>query len=221
MSIVKIIALSLRNMYAKFGDIDDIINEGVIALINAVETYDASRGVKFESYASLKIRGGMIDFIRQQDWVPRQVRKFGKCLDTAYSSLYNLHKRVPTNFELAEYLQISEDKLLKGMAEVAGTVTLSFEELLYEDNLDYIEKQAGGTDSADSMLYQKELRSVIAAAIDELKPKEKEVVTLYYYKNMKYSDIARVLEVSESRVCQIHSKAVLTLKTKLQEYLKR
>lgn len=216
MGLVRSCAMSMRNMYIKHGDTDDVINEGVLALMDAIESFDPAKGAKFETYASLKIRGAIIDFLRKQDWIPRNVRKFARTLDKANGMLYNLNGRVPTTAELAEYLGMDEDKLLKQMAECSCTITLSFEELLYEDNIDEPAVDA----PSDSGLLREEMSREIANAIDELKDKERQVVTLYYYKNMKYSDIAKALGVSESRVCQIHTKAVLLLKAKLEPYFK-
>ena len=216
MGLVRTVALSLRNMYIKFGDIDDVINEGVLALMDAIENFDPTKGAKFETYASLRIRGAIIDYIRKQDWIPRQVRKFARDLDKANSTLYNLYGRAPTNSELAEYMEMPEEKLLKNMADAACTVTLSFEELLYEDNFDEPSTSA----PTDANLMRQEMSGMIAEAIDSLKEKERQVITLYYYKNMKYSDIAKVLGISEGRVCQINAKATLALKAKLEPYMK-
>ena len=217
MGLVRACALSMRNMYIKFGEVDDVVNEGVLALMDAIETYDASKGAKFETFASLKVRGAIIDYIRKQDWIPRNLRKFSRTLDKANSMLYNLNGRVPTTAELAEYLKMDENKLLKLMSECSCTLTLSFEELLYEDN---INEPAAADTATDSELLREEMRKVIADAIGELKDREREVITLYYYKNFKYSDIAKALGVTEGRVCQIHSKAVLALKVKLEPYFK-
>lgn len=220
MDIVKYVALSLRNIYAKYADFDDVVNEGVLALMNAVETYDIEKGVKLETYANIKIRGAIIDFVRKQDFVPRQTRKFNKDLSEAFSILNNELSRTPTNEELAEYLDISLEKLEKGMADATGTITLSFEELLYEDNFDGA-NNSGRSSYADYRMYEKELKKVVAEAIDSLKEKERTVVSLYYYERIKFLDIAKIMGVSQSRVCQIHSKAMLILKTKLEEYIKR
>lgn len=217
MDIVRYVAVSTRGIYSKYAETDDIVNEGVLALIKAVETYDVRRGVKFETYASLKVKGAIIDFVRSQDWIPRQVRHFSRELDSAYNGLYSELGRAPTNDELAEKLAMPKEKMLRLMADVAGAITLSYEELLYEDNFDNYDV---GGDNADSGLYEKELKKTVADAIDCLKPKEKQVVTLYYYEKLKFSDIAKVLGVSESRVCQIHSKAMLLLKRKLEQYIK-
>lgn len=216
LELVRVIAVSLRNVYSKYASTDDIINEGVIALIGAIDTFNPEKNVKFETYANLKVKGAIIDYVRKQDWVPRQVRRFGKDMEAAYNELYSTLDRRPSNDEIAEHMGITKERLVKGMAEAAGAITLSFEELLYEDNFN-----VEGSDGADSEMYKKELKTVIAEAIEALKPKEKQVVTLYYYEKLKFSDIAKVLEVSESRVCQIHSKAMLMMKHALQEYMNR
>ena len=217
MGLVRTVALSMRNMYVKFGDVEDVVNEGVIALMDAIESYSPDRGAKFETYASIKIRGAIIDFLRKQDWIPRNVRKFAKALDKANSMLYNLNGRAPTNSELAAQLGMDEEKMLKMMTECSCTITLSFEELLYEDNIDEPSVKDSGVDRE---LLHNEMRKVVADAVNELGEKERQVITLYYYKNLKYSDIAKALGVSEGRVCQIHSKATLALKAKLSGYVK-
>lgn len=217
MGLVRTVALSMRNMFVKFGDVDDVVNEGVIALMDAIESYSPNRGAKFETYASIKIRGAIIDFLRKQDWIPRNVRKFAKALDKANSMLYNLNGRAPTNSELAAQLGMDEEKMLKMMTECSCTITLSFEELLYEDNIDEPSVKDSGVDRE---LLHNEMRKIVADAVNELGEKERQVITLYYYKNLKYSDIAKALGVSEGRVCQIHSKATLALKAKLSGYVK-
>ncbi|MCH5203264.1 MAG: FliA/WhiG family RNA polymerase sigma factor [Oscillospiraceae bacterium] len=217
MGLVKTVAMSMRNMYIKFGDVDDIVNEGVIALMNAIEEYDHEKGAKFETFASLKIKGAIIDYIRKQDWIPRNIRKFAKALDKANSMLYNLYGRVPTTAELAQHLGMDENKLIKNMADCSCTITLSFEELLYEDNIN--EPSAKDT-ATDRNLLREEMIKVVTEAISSLKENERRVITLYYYKNMKYSDIAKALGVTEGRICQIHTKAVLSLKARLEPYFK-
>lgn len=217
LELVRVIALSLRNIYIKYATTDDIINEGILALISAIDTFDLDRGVKFETYANIKVKGAIVDFVRHQDWIPRNVRTFGRELDIAYNELFTKLGRHPKNSELAEHLGLTREKLEKQMAESASAVTLSFEELLYEDNFDVMESG----DHADTALYEQELRQMIAAAIDELSPKAKQVITLYYYEKLKFNEIARVLGITESRVCQIHSKAVLFLKHALTDYMEK
>ncbi|MBP5605859.1 MAG: FliA/WhiG family RNA polymerase sigma factor [Ruminiclostridium sp.] len=217
LELVRVIALSMRNVYIKYAETDDVVNEGVIALMSAIDTFDPDRGVKFETYANIKIKGAIVDFVRHQDWIPRNVRAFSRELDIAYNDLFSKLGRHPKNAELAEYLGLTREKLEKQMAESAGAVTLSFEELLYEDNFDVMESD----DLADKAMYENELRQMIAKAIEELSPKARQVVTLYYYEKLKFSEIARGLGITESRVCQIHSKAMLFLKHSLGEYMER
>lgn len=216
MQLVRSCVLSMRNMYIKYGSVDDVINEGVIALMDAIETYSSEHGAKFETYACVKIRGAVIDFIRRQDWVPRNIRKFAKELDKANNMLYNLNGRIATTEELADFMKMDEDKLLSRMADCSGALTLSFEELLYEDNIN----EPHMADTSDRELLREEMEQLIAEAIGELKERERQVITLYYYKNFKYSDIAKALGLTEGRVCQIHTKAILGLKAKLEPYVK-
>ena len=124
---------------------------------------------------------------------------------------------MPTTAELAQHLGMDEAKLIKYMADCSCTITLSFEELLYEDNIN--EPSAKDT-ATDKELMREEMVSVVSEAISELKDNERKVITLYYYKNLKYSDIAKALGVTESRICQIHTKAVLSLKARLEPYFK-
>lgn len=218
MDLVKYSALSLRNTYAKGYDVDDLVNEGVIALIAAVELFDCNRGVKFETFASIKIKGAIIDYIRKQDWVPRQVRQFGRELNNAYGELYHKLGRNPTNRELAEYMGLTKEQFAKRLVDTANANTLSFEELLYEDNFNVSGECDSFTPGAG--MFAKEQQQVIASAIAELNVKEQQVVSLYYFEKLKLREIAEVLEVTESRVCQIHSKCMLLLRQKLESYVK-
>lgn len=220
--LVRCVALSMRNMlYSKYAESEDIINEGMLALIRALEHFDPAKNVKFETYASIKIRGAMIDYLRRQDWVPRQLRRFSKELNAAFSELSSRLDHAPTNAELATHMNISEERLNKAMGDAAGAVTLSFEELLYEDQLDVEDnKEGSGVWSTERRIFDEELRAIIALAIDSLSEKERLVISLYYYERLKFSDIAKVLEVSDSRISQIHTKAMLSLKNKLETYIK-
>lgn len=218
MDIVKFAALSLRGAYSKYGDTNDIINEGVIALMYAVDSFDYNKNVKFETYANMKVKGALIDYIRKQDFIPRRIRRFGKDLDETYSTLYAELGRTPTNAEIAEKMGLTREQLARRMTDIASAVTISFEELLYEDNFDY-----GSTDtqtaSSDRKMYENERRKILAEAIDSLKPREKQVITLYYYEKLKFAEIAKVLSVTESRICQIHTKSIMNLKHKLKKYM--
>lgn len=219
-NIVKYIAISMRNTYIKYADVDDIINEGIIALMAALDNFDIDKNVKFETYASIKIRGAIIDYVRKQDWVPRNVRRFSRDLERAYSELSASLDRAPTDEELADKLGLDMDRFYKGMADVSGMVTFSFEQLIYENNFEIGDDNfSSGISSTEKGLYGEELQKIVAHAIDGLGKQERIVISLYYYEKLKFTDIAKVLEVSDSRVSQIHSKAMINLKEKLKEYV--
>lgn len=188
MDLVKMIAVSMRNIYTGYAESDDIINEGVIALMAAIDGFDPEKNVKFETYAGIRIKGAVIDYLRKLDRVPRTLRKLSKQLDDNFARLNSELCRTPTD-----------------------------EELLYEDNLD--ENISASSETADAKMYEREKKQVIADAVATLPEKEKQVVTMYYYERLKYSEIAKVMSITQSRVCQIHSKAMLTLKNKLESYI--
>lgn len=217
--LVQYAVLSTRNMYQKYCEDSDVANEAVLALMKALDTFQPDKGAKFETYVSMKMRGAIIDYIRRQDVIPRSVRKFSREMQAAYSEMYTRLGREPSTKELAEELGLSEERLSKQMADAASAATLSFEELLYDDNFDISAKMADRDDSLEDAVTGKELSSKLAEAIDGLKERQRLVVTLYYYERLKFSDIAKILEVTESRICQIHSKAMLNLRYALEEYL--
>lgn len=216
MHIVRYAVLSTRNMYRRYADDDDISNEAVLALMNAVDSFDPKKNVKFDTYASIKVRGAIIDYVRRMDTVPRGVRKFIREYDSAFSELYTELDREPTREEIAARLGITAQKLDSLSAKSAAATTLSFEELLFE-GFDMADES--GSSEAEAQLMLSERRSQLAAAIDSLKDKERTVITLYYYEKLKYSEIAQVLGISESRVCQIHTKAVDKLREKISGYI--
>ena len=221
MNIVKYVAMSTRNMYQKYTDYDDIINEATVALMTAVDSFDPGKNVKFETYASIRVRGAVIDYIRRQDIIPRNLRKFAKDYDAAFSKLYEKLGREPENEEIAEELGMSLSKLEKYTAGAASAQTLSFEEMVFEGGFDISDDEntdASGGWVPEQRLIGDESRDMLASAIDRLKEKERLVISLYYYEKLRYSEIAQVMDVSESRVCQLHSQAVTHLKKLLGDY---
>lgn len=218
MHIVRYAVMSTRNMFRRYTDDDDVSGEAVMALMNAVDSFDPGKGVKFDTYASIKVRGAIIDYIRRMDIIPRGVRRFAKEYDKAFTILCTELDREPTREELANYMGISVEKLESSAAKSAAAQTLSFEELVYSGI-----ELSGENDSefyeAEKRLMLEERKTCLAQGIKKLKEKERTVITLYYYEKLKYSEIAQVLGLSESRVCQIHSKAVEKLRDELAEYL--
>lgn len=220
MNIVKYAAVSTRNMYLKYAETDDIINEATVALMTAIDSFDTKRGVKFETYASIKVRGAIIDYIRRQDFIPRSVRRFAREYDTAFSELYSQLDREPTLNEIADHMHMSPEKVESFTAQAAAAQTLSFETLLNDNGFDIPDKaDEDGMWAPEASIHRQEKYRYLTEAIKQLKEKERLVVTLYYYEKLKFYDIGRVMDISESRVCQIHSQAVQKMKKFLSSYL--
>lgn len=202
------------------GDIEDMTSQGVLELINCIERYDWRKGVQFDSYASIRVRGSIIDYIRKKDWVPRDTRKRAKCLEEEYQRLENELGRPPGDAELAQSLGISEEEICRiRYAEMSFNV-LAFEELLLENEMTLLDvTEDVDACSPDGMLMESELKDKLAEFIDELDEKERTVVSLYYYDELKLKEIAFVMGLTASRISQIHSKALSKLSDKLRRYL--
>ena len=209
--IVRNIALQIQGVYCTFAQLDDIINEGLITMAKAVDKYDPSIG-KFETYIAKRIRGMIIDLARQQDWVPRPVRRRAKEIERANSELYNQLGRFPTDQEIAQHLGISEEEYQETMANSSMYSVVSLEE-----TLEGYEQITGSEETAADMmpeasLERMEMLDELTEAIGSLREKEQIVLSLYYQKDMKMKDIAEILGVSHARASQIHTRAIQKLK---------
>lgn len=215
--IVKVIAMKIWGMYHQYGDVEDIVNEGIIALIDAVGRFDVSKDIKFETYASIKIRGAIIDYVRKQAWSPRRVNKNRKLVENADKELKIKFGRTPSEQEMADYLKIGTTEYSKMILETNNSSLLSFEELISE--LSY--KNSATTDdlTPEDNYAKQELKTVLADAINQLDEKEKIVISLYYKEELKLKNIADVMEISNSRVSQIHSQAIAKLNNILKKYM--
>lgn len=219
-NMVRMVAMQMRGVYASFADIDDIINEGIIALMGALEKYDPSKNVKFESYASLRIRGTIIDLARKQDWVPRSVRKMAKKMDEAESVLYLSLGRFPTEKEIADHLGLNLDKYRKILGETGMYNVLSLDALVDGMNGEAVSSHIVGSfdESPGEKLQKKELKKLLQDGIEKLKENEQLVLSLYYRKELNMKEIAKVIGVSEPRVSQIHANAIRKLRCFIKGY---
>lgn len=222
--IVKAIALQMRGVYVSFAEMDDIINEGIIALMAALDKFDPSKNVKFNSYASLRVRGAVIDLARKQDWVPRSVRKFAKEADNASNELFIKLGHTPTDDELALHLGMSQEKYKKAMGKTGLYNLLSLDALMDEAMNGSMPHYGLPTDtsvagSPTESLSQSELYSVLRDAVAQLRPKEQMVISLYYRKDLNMKEIAKVLDVSEPRISQILAGALQKLRKSLSKYM--
>ncbi len=199
-------------------DFEDLSGYGILGLLDAIDKYDPDRGVKFETYASLRVKGAIIDQLRKQDWVPRGVRSKVKMIQDCYSRLESNLGRPATDLEVADTLRIPVDELQQRMDAAHSFNILSLDEQLIDAVL--WENQDNGQQDIPEDAYEgKELNDYLADQIDQLSDKERLVVTLYYHEELTLKEIGLTLGVSESRVSQIHSKAILKLKIKLERYM--
>ena len=200
----------------------DLVSYGMFGLIDALEKFEPARGNKFETYAIPRIKGAIIDELRAMDWVPRSVRFKAREIEKAYSDLETMLKRAPTEKELAARLGISLPELHEVINQISFVSVLALDELLAVgsdrgEQVSLMDTLADiGTDPTAG-LEGHETRGMLAAAINSLSEREKIVVTLYYFEGLTLNEIGEVLGVTESRICQIHTKAVGQLRLQLQE----
>jgi RNA polymerase sigma factor for flagellar operon FliA len=200
-------------------DAEDLVSVGIIGLMDAMEKYDPSREAKFKTYAEFRIRGAMLDEIRSMDWIPRSVHERIALLQKTYSELLNRHGRPPTDEEVATELKMSLQELDEFLSRARGAIVVSLDDLAVQDQDGHkvlgLLTDSSQPDPLASLVHGRE-RQVLCHAIQELAEKERLVLTLYYFEELTMKEIGQVLKVTESRVCQIHSKAIVHLKARLQ-----
>jgi RNA polymerase sigma factor for flagellar operon FliA len=219
--LVKYVAGRLGSGLPAHVDEGDLVSYGLLGLIGAIERYDPERDVKFETYAIARIKGAIIDELRAMDWVPRSVRSRAREIERAIAELERKLMRAPTDAEIAEKIGITEEELEDSLTEISRSSIAALDELWTVSSsggdqialIDTIED----TDAPDpqSSLSATEMREAIGEAIARLPEREKLVVTLYYYEELTLREIGEVLGVTESRVSQLHTKAILRLKARL------
>lgn len=222
---VKRVASQARGLFNNFAQLDDVIDEGVLVLANAVEKFDASKGIKFETYISKRLRGMMIDLARKQDWVPRQVRQNAVRLNRTTDELTEQLGHVPSSQEMAEHMGINLDEYEEMRAGVSISNLMSFEALLEGYGTDgAVVKEPQPQNTSDGLpeetYLEKELYHVLTKGITSLRENEQLVLSLYYEKELSMKEIAQVMEVSAPRVSQIHSSAIQHLRSFMEEYIK-
>ena len=221
--LIKTVAGRLAMRLPSHIDQDDLMSAGIMGLLDAMEKFDPSKGVAFKSYAEFRIRGAMLDELRAMDWVPRSVRRNARRLDNAYGAVERRTMRPATEEEVAEELDIDLESFQRMVDETRG-VSLFNE----EDVSDLIGHKKVGTlwqafqDTTPSdpiaALDLVELKKVVAKAIDALKENERVVVSLYYYEELTMKEIGQVMGYTESRISQLHSKAIARLRHKVRAY---
>jgi RNA polymerase sigma factor for flagellar operon FliA len=219
--IVKYVAGRLGSGLPAHVDEGDLVSYGLLGLISAIERYDPDRDVKFETYAIARIKGSILDELRALDWVPRSVRSRARQIERAMSELESKLGRAPTDEEIAKKVGISTDELEESLTDISRSSIAALDELWTISGsggdqvalIDTIEDTQGP--EPQSAFAQTEMREMDADAITSLPEREKLVITLYYYEYLTLREIGEVLGVTESRVSQLHTKAILRLKARL------
>ena len=220
--LVKYVASRVATGLPASVDQADLVSYGMFGLIDALEKFDLGRGNKFETYAIPRIKGAIIDELRAMDWVPRSVRFKAREIEKAYSDLESIHKRAPTEKEVAARLGVTLRELHEVINQISFVQVVQLDEILSVgsdrgEQVSLLDTLADrGTDPTTSLEGQ-ETRGMLAAAINSLSEREKIVVTLYYFEGLTLAEIGEILALTESRVCQIHTKAVGQLRLQLVE----
>ncbi|SFD68795.1 RNA polymerase sigma factor for flagellar operon FliA [Paenibacillus catalpae] len=199
---------------------DDLASNGVMGLIDAIEKFDYCRGLQFETYASWRIRGSIIDGLRQGDWVPRSVREKAKRIEEAYQSLEQKYLRSVSDAEISDYLNVSEKEFTTMLHEIAITTVCSLEDPIREEESEtrlslLVDERAKNPDHKAHEFF---LKDSLISGIEKLTEKERTVISLFYYEELSLSEIAEVMSLSPSRISQLHSKAILRLRGALSKH---
>lgn len=214
--LIKYVAGRLRIYFGSNVEYDDLVGFGVFGLIDAIDKFDIEKGVKFETYASLRIRGAIIDSIRDMDWAPRSVRQKSKEIERAYAELEKEKGRPATDREVAERLGFSLKELNKHLNNINTSNPVSLDEFLdqnYEIGVN--------TNNSDREMQPEgyieivEIKNVLGESINNLPEKEKMVITMYYFEELTLREISEIMKVSESRISQLHTRALMRLKGKM------
>jgi len=217
--LVKYIAGRLNIYFGQNVEYDDLVGFGIFGLIDAIDKFDMGKGVKFETYASLRIRGAIIDSIRELDWVPRSLRQKNKELEKIYWEIENQLGHSASDKDVADKLGVSLDEFYKLLNDVNLSSMISLEEFLeqnYEIGVEPTTKNKD--DRPESYVELNEIKEILGEAIDKLPEKEKKVISLYYFEELTLKEISAIMNVSESRISQLHTKAVLRLRGKLARH---
>lgn len=220
MPLVKWVAGRVSSGMPDSVEFDDLVGFGQFGLLDAINKFDVEKGVKFKTYASTRIRGAIFDELREMDWVPRSVRQKSKEIEEAIVELEAKLGRTASDAEIAKSMNMTEAEYQNTIMKVSGTSVLSLNDVWYSgDDSEHISIgdsiEAPNSLNPDVIVEREEVRRVIIQAIEELPENEKMVIVLYYHEDLSFKEIGQVLNVSESRISQLHTKANLRLRAKL------
>lgn len=219
--LVRRIALQASGLYSSFAQLDDIIQEGLLVLLNAVDKFDPGKNVKFETYVSTRLRGMIVDLARRQDWLPRQVRQKAVRLNRAMDELASQLGRAPTSDEMARHMGMTREQYDALLSETAVFNLVSFEAVLdgCGNASEKFLAQGEQSNPPEEAFQEQELHQVLEQGVASLRENERTVLSLYYEKELNMKEIAQVLGVSAARVSQIHSRALQRLRLYMKQYM--
>ena len=201
---------------------EDLVNIGVLGLIDAIEKYDPSKKVKLSTYAEIRIRGHILDALRKLDWIPRNVRQKAREIEKAISEVEQKLGREATTKEVADYLGVSEEDYRKYAEKVANSVLVSIDASVNSDDekgTKLWQILSVNDDTPDKYVEEKELKEILSDIISKLNEKERLVITLYYYEELPMKKIAEIMDLTESRISQIHTKTMMKLRKLIADYI--
>ncbi len=220
--LVKVVAGRL-SMYLGYNvEYEDLVSYGIFGLIDAIDKFDFLKDVKFETYASLRIRGAILDQIRKMDWIPRTIRQKQKKIDTVIRDIEIKYGRSATDEEIAAGLGITGEEYLDWQSQMKITNIVSLNEFLEQGSEVPNEANQGRStqfDSPEAVLERDELKKILVEALDLLTEKERKVIVLYYYEELTLKEISNILGVSESRISQLHTRALQKMRGKMGNYI--
>ena len=214
-NVVNLVAGRLSMYLGYTVEYDDLVGYGIFGLIDAIDKYDANKNVKFETYASLRIRGSILDQIRKMDWIPRTLRQKQKRMEAAAAKLEADYGRPASDDEVAEELGISRDEYEGWRSEAELTNMVSLDDYLEQGSEGRLEGLGAQFPQPENVIQKQELKEMLVEALKTLTDNEQKVITLYYYEELTLKEISQILSVSESRVSQLHTKALQKIKDRL------
>lgn len=220
--LVKLVAGRL-SMYLGYNvEYEDLVSYGIFGLIDSIDKFDYMKEVKFETYASLRIRGSILDQIRKMDWIPRTIRQRQKQIDAVSKEIELNTGRAATDEEIAKGLGITDEELLDWQSQMKITGVVSLNEYMEQGSdvsQDYSHNTTSRFVGPEEQIEKDELMKTLGEALELLTEKEQKVITLYYYEDLTLKEISNILEVSESRISQLHTRALQKMKTKMGNYM--
>lgn len=220
--VVRKIAIKMKDVYSGFAQTEDIVNEGVIALMKAIDKFDLDKNVKFDTYINKRIKGLIIDMARKQDWVPRSIRKSAKEISEAINSLYSSNGKMPSDSEIANYMGISLEQYWEKVSKSNFFGVLSLELITEDTGENRRSAKIPPADieySPENILLNDEMGKVLKQCLEVLRDREKQVIIMYYHQNKNMREIAQALNVSEPRISQIHANAIKKLRTEMKKFM--